>query len=141
MCTLVYLGAEVPITGSAWSDGAPAFHVRQLEISEWWIREMIPTPFIAYVGSREKCGCTFSYGQFEGDDDAPEQLRAKHEDILSLRSLIEEIQNSTQASLTLLVMEADEPFKNVGRRQIVSSELHDGFFFLPPEIVTVRNAA
>lgn len=82
----------------------------------------------------------FSYGQFEGEDDAPEQLREKEEEISALRALVERLHGVNRAPVVLLATEVGEPFRGVQRRSVAPSDLDSGFFFVPPEVVTVGGA-
>src|SRR5262245_33844102 len=61
MCTLLYLGSDLPLPLRAWDQARPAFHVDALGAGrEAAVRSHFQGAHVYWVGSAEKCGCAFS---------------------------------------------------------------------------------
>ena len=105
MCLLVYIASDQPLPLIPWKTDAPGFHVRELGDlgeDEVKMRQHFSKPFVYYIGSHEKCGCGFRYGQmpleFEDDDDRKEDAAAR-ESVLHLREYLSKVVENGQVEL------------------------------------------
>jgi hypothetical protein len=71
---VLYLGSEKPLPLIAWDEDKPSFHVTELPEDLNGVRQQFSKPYVYYLGSHQGCGCGFSYGQYENDD---EELEAR----------------------------------------------------------------
>ena len=142
MCTLVYLAADVSVPLQAWDDARPTFHVRPLDdLESAMIRRFTSRRHLYYVGTREKCGCPFSYGVNPGLDDSPPELEARAEAISNLQSVLREALTASTV-VDLLAFEADEwSVPRPARRLRIAELAHRGFAFAPPEVIEIVGAA
>ena len=61
MCIVLYLGTDVPVPTSQWSDADPRFRVMDLLEAEEPVREHFSRRYVYYLASHEKCGCGFDW--------------------------------------------------------------------------------
>jgi hypothetical protein len=66
MCILVYVASDYLLPTLAWDPARPGFHVVQLAERGAPVRRQFSKRHVYYVGSHEKCGCGFQYGEDEG---------------------------------------------------------------------------
>jgi hypothetical protein len=141
MCTLVYLATDGPIPLQPWDASKPAFHVRAADdIEGARIRRHTARRYVYYVGTREKCGCPFSYGAEPGFDDSEAELVVRSESIAALQ----ELRTSALASspgVELIALEAEWEAPRRRRRSRVPDLADARFCFTPPEVVEIAGAA
>jgi hypothetical protein len=138
MCTLLYLATDSPVRVQPWDASRPAFHVRAVDdVEEARIRHYTARRRIYYIGTREKCGCPFSYGVEPGFDDSPAQLAERAEAIMCLQELLNRALTSSRW-VELIALEATEWDAPRRRRRVRVPDLANvRFAFAPPEVVEV----
>ena len=72
MCLALYIAAPKPLPVIPWDPKKPTFHVVPLEENNHRVRQLLPHPYVYYIGSHEGCSCAFNY---EHDLTAAVQLR------------------------------------------------------------------
>lgn len=83
MCLMLYVSSNEPLELVPWSGAMPAFHVSELGDPGSSVRSQFSTPYVYYVGSRERCGCGFQYGEYPDFQDEAERAD-KREDLDAL---------------------------------------------------------
>ncbi len=99
MCMMVYVASDYPLPILAWDQDNPRFHTADLSKQHEPVRRHFSKPCVYYVGSHERCGCGFQWGESEGDEDQ-DDLPAKQE---SRRRLAEFLAGALQEQPTVEV--------------------------------------
>ena len=82
MCMVVYIAADNPLPLIEWQEDVIAFCVSELTEDEKRASKQFSKPFVACAGSFGGCGCGFSYGEEEVEDEDD-----RKEDALSRESV------------------------------------------------------
>jgi hypothetical protein len=80
MCMVVYVASDYPLPTRAWDASCPRFHVTELDERGVPVRGRFTKPRVYYVGSHERCGCGFQFGEYEGfeaEDDLPQKQQSR----------------------------------------------------------------
>ncbi|MDB5342634.1 MAG: hypothetical protein JWP89_1011 [Schlesneria sp.] len=78
MCMMVYVASDYPLPTLAWDQDNPRFHTADLSKQDEPVRRHFSKPCVYYVGSHDRCGCGFQWGEDEGFEDEAD-LPAKKE--------------------------------------------------------------
>lgn len=92
MCVMVYIASDYPLPIMAWDQDNPRFHTADLSKQDETVRGHFSKPYVYYVGSHERCGCGFQWGENEESEDE-DDLPAKQE---SRRRLVEFLAGALQ---------------------------------------------
>ena len=120
MCLLIHIGISYALTEVPWNSKAPAFHVER--VNDDSIVKTLNSPFVYYIGAREKCGCGFYYqyyfddAELEDNDDKLKRIAAD-EDFNKLKSYLGNITDNT---LQLMVAYGDFGDKMIFQRQFIN---------------------
>lgn len=68
MCTMVYIGADAPLSEVAWDADSPGFHVCPLNDDESVVRGQFRLRHVVYAGSHGGCGCGFQPARSDGKE-------------------------------------------------------------------------
>jgi hypothetical protein len=91
MCPMVYVASDDPLPVLAWDQDNPQFHTAGLSKQHEPVRRHFSKPYVYYVGSHERCGCGFQWGENKASED---DLSAKQE---SRRRLVEFLAGALEA--------------------------------------------
>lgn len=61
MCIVFYLGSDIQVPTSEWSDEDSRFRVLQLLENEQQVKSFFSKTYVYYLASHEKCGCGFEW--------------------------------------------------------------------------------
>lgn len=85
MCTVVFIAADKPLPMVAWNEENPSFTVFELHKTREWVKEHFSKEFVYQLDSAFGCGCGFSYGLSEPQND--EQRKDEDEARKSVQGL------------------------------------------------------
>jgi hypothetical protein len=135
----VYIASDRELPLVPWNDGAPSFHVDDIDESDATVRTQITEPHVCYAGSHEGCGCGFQLGEYpDFEDDERELKRA------SLDQLAEYLERAIASGARIRLFacwEGDQAMPIEHRRVLTPSDLRgDDFFFLERELSVLQIA-
>lgn len=97
MCMMLYVASDKPLPTVAWDKDIPNFNVKELDENSKTVRKQFSKSYVYYLGSHQGCGCGFSYGQYDYDDQKEEENAARE----SVRRLSEYLSQVLETAGTL----------------------------------------
>lgn len=137
MCMVLYVVSDDPLPTLAWDESRPAFHVIDLDQRGEPVRRQFTKPYVYYVGSHEKCGCGFQYGEyedFEEEQDLPQKRDSRQRLVEFLRGAL---QHRPDVEL-FACWDGDQAAEPVYRGRVCPADLLRGrTFFRERELLVV----
>lgn len=72
---VLHVGSDKPLPLIAWNEENPNFNVTELGEYSEDVRQQFSKPYVYCLGSHQKCGCGFSYGQYDYGEEEDKAAR------------------------------------------------------------------